>query len=339
MIFGSGNSIWSSSGFNGRPDFTKLAAWKLNAVRLPLNEDSWLGLTVKGMPGNTIVLNGAAYQAEVAASVAAANAAGLYVILDLHWSAPSNFIGNVQNPMADADNSVNFWTSVAETFKSNPAVMFELFNEPYFDPTSQADGAFNDVTGALPNTVANQLVRNGGTANYYFGLSSGTWGGSEKKVAYSWQVAGYQTLINAVRATGATNVILCGGNRYSDDLTWWGQQAPTDAIGQLAAAIHLYAGGYPYNLATGSGPVDSMLAANVANYPVVVTEFGDEVGSSNASYTQKMTAWLDEHGYSVTAWAWNPWSQSSNVLIQNASAYTPTVGFGQTFHDWAYNHK
>jgi endoglucanase len=185
IIFGAGNTYWSSSGFNGRPDFTKLAAWKLNVVRLPVNEDSWLGKSVTGMAGNVITLNGPAYQAEVAASVKAANATGLYVILDLHWSAPANFIANVQNPMADADNSVAFWTSVANAFMNNPAVIFELFNEPYFDPVSQADGAFNNVTGGFPNTTTNEMIRNGGTPSYYFGLSSGTRGGSEQKVSYT----------------------------------------------------------------------------------------------------------------------------------------------------------
>ena len=85
-------------------------------------------------------------------------------------------------------------------------------------------------------------------------------------------------------------------------------------------------------------PPDKMIVAHVANYPVVVTEFGDEVGSAPASYTEQMTAWLDLHGYSVTAWTWNPWG-GSNTLIQNASSYTPTVGFGQTYHDWAFNHQ
>jgi hypothetical protein len=75
----------------------------------------------------------------------------------------------------------------------------------------------------------------------------------------------------------------------------------------------------------------------VANYPLVVTEFGDEVGSALASYTQQMTAWLDLHGYSVTAWTWNPWG-GNNTLIQDAYSYTPTVGFGQAYHDWAANH-
>jgi len=103
----------------------------------PLNEDSWLGLTVTGIPGNVISLNGPGYQAEVKATVAAANAAGLYVILDLHWTAPSNFAANTQNPFMNADNSINFWTSVATAFQGNPAVMFEVFNEPVVCPASQ----------------------------------------------------------------------------------------------------------------------------------------------------------------------------------------------------------
>ena len=264
------------------------------------------------------------------------------MILDLHWSAPSNFAGNVQNPMADIDNSIAFWTSVANTFKNNPAVLFELFNEPYFDPASQPDGAFNSIDGKLPNTLANRMIRDGGTANYYFGLSTGTWGGKEQKVAYNWSVAGYQTLINAIRSTGATNVILCAGNRYSNDLTWWGQNPPSDPAGQLAAVIHLYPHGWPNDFRPGPGgsaQFDSMIAANTANYPLVVTEFGDEVGKPDAPFTRAVIAWLDLHGYSVTAWAWTTWPQSSNVLLQDVAKYTPTVGFGQTYHDWAINHR
>src|SRR4029077_5342063 len=126
IIFSGGTNYWASSSLPGRPDFSKVAAWKANIVRLPMNEDSWLGLTVTGIPGNVISLNGSGYQAEVKATVAAANAAGLYVILDLHWSAPSTFAANTQNPFMNADNSINFWTSVATAFQNNPAVMFEV---------------------------------------------------------------------------------------------------------------------------------------------------------------------------------------------------------------------
>lgn len=55
------------------------------------------------------------------------------VLLDLHWSAPGSQQANGQQPMADMDHSVNFWVSVAQTFKDNDKVIFELYNEPYPD--------------------------------------------------------------------------------------------------------------------------------------------------------------------------------------------------------------
>lgn len=36
-----------------------------------------------------------------------------------------------QKPMPDARYSPAFWTSVASTFKDDPAVVLDLFNEPY----------------------------------------------------------------------------------------------------------------------------------------------------------------------------------------------------------------
>ena len=35
--------------------------------------------------------------------------------------------------MPDADHAPDFWTSVANTFKNNSAVIFDLYNEPYLD--------------------------------------------------------------------------------------------------------------------------------------------------------------------------------------------------------------
>jgi endoglucanase len=337
VIFGGVNSFWSSAGFSGRPDFARLADWKMNAVRLPLNEDSWLGVSVKGMAGNVITLNGPAYRAEVAASVKAANAAGLYVILDLHWSAPAGFAANVQNPMADADNSVNFWTSVGNAFKANPAVVFELFNEPYIHSVEDSDGAFSSPPGGGPGSAANLIIRNGGVASYYFGLNTGTYGGSKVRVSYSWNTAGYQTLIDAVRASGAKNVILCGGNQYSNDLSWWGQSPPIDRTNQLGAALHTYPNGY-FNPTTKTESVDAMLAPIVSVHPLVITEMGDEVAMNPAPFATKVLSWADLHGYSVVAWTWNPWG-GANTLIRDAVRLTPTPGLGQTYHDWTLNHK
>jgi len=64
-------------------------------------------------------------------------AAGFYVILDLHWSAPGSQIALSQNPAPDEDHSPAFWSSVASTFGSDGGVLFDLYNEPYFYWTTQ----------------------------------------------------------------------------------------------------------------------------------------------------------------------------------------------------------
>ena len=38
--------------------------------------------------------------------------------------------GNQLVTMAFADHALDFWTSVATTFKDDPMVIFDLFNEP-----------------------------------------------------------------------------------------------------------------------------------------------------------------------------------------------------------------
>ena len=74
------------------------------------------------------------YRQAIESYVSDLNAHGLYAILDLHWTAPGNQVALEQQPMPDADHSPAFWESVATTFKGNPAVVFDIFNEPY-DPT------------------------------------------------------------------------------------------------------------------------------------------------------------------------------------------------------------
>src|SRR3954452_6176762 len=60
-----------------------IAAWHTNAVRIPLNEDCWLGIN-----GVNPAYGGANYQTAIANYVALLNQYGLVAILDLHWSAP-----------------------------------------------------------------------------------------------------------------------------------------------------------------------------------------------------------------------------------------------------------
>ncbi|HUZ99657.1 MAG TPA: cellulase family glycosylhydrolase [Gaiellaceae bacterium] len=117
-------------GFSDGPvdaaSISAMKTWGIDAVRVPLNEDCWLGINgVKAQYG------GGAYRSFVKAFVSRLNAAGLTAILDLHWNAPGSQRATGQEQMPDADHSPAFWRSVARTFRSNRNVIFDLYNEPH----------------------------------------------------------------------------------------------------------------------------------------------------------------------------------------------------------------
>src|SRR2546423_8771968 len=91
-----------------------------------MNEDCWLNIN-----GVAPASGGAPYQAAIQSYVKLLHQYGLYAILDLHWNAPGTTKATGQQVMPDADHAPAFWTSVASVFKSDPAVLFELYNEPH----------------------------------------------------------------------------------------------------------------------------------------------------------------------------------------------------------------
>ena len=130
----------------------------------------------------------------------------------------------VQTQMANADHSIAFWTSGATDFKGNSAVIFSLYNEPFFFGLSSPASEWSALMA-------------GGTFSY-FPATSGT--SNYQNINGAWQSAGIQTLLDAVRATGATNVALVGGVEFSNNMSGWLANMPRDALNQVAAAWHPY---------------------------------------------------------------------------------------------------
>ena len=313
---------WGGQAGPTTPNFTAMKSWDINVVRLPLNEASWLGYTCVDATGASRDPDpGHNYQATVIQAVADATAAGLYVIIDLHWTAPKNFCPLAQNPMADADNSLNFWKSVATQFKGNANVMFELFNEPYV------------YWLATPNTEWQTEMQGGSITQYVTGASS------PYQVAYTWKVASMQDMLNTVRATGATNPVLVAGVNWAGDLSEWLANKPTDSLHQIAAVWHAYPaygttfGTTAYTLpgggATSYANAQSIISAGI---PVIITESGDQdtAGTLGAPFESKLLPWADKAGASYLGWAWDVWQDASDVLIKDASG-TPTDGYGTYF--------
>ena len=268
--------------FDGQVDSAAVAAIKawphINAVRVPMNEDCWLG--INGVPG---AYAGANYQNALKNYVNLLNSNGLYAILDLHWNAPGGTLANSQQVMADSDHSPTFWTQVANAYKGNNAVIFELYNEPH------------DISWSC--------WRDGGSCA-------------------SFQVAGMQTLVNAVRNTGATNVLLLGGLDWSNDISSWLSYKPNDPQNGIAAAWHVY----DFNGCMDVNCYNSQGGPVVASVPLVVTETNSN--SCNATWWNALFNWLDAHGAGYTPWTWNTWGTacSDKSLISDYSGTPSTSG-------------
>lgn len=279
-----------------------IASWGVNTVRVPLNEECWLGLD-----NINPAYGGAAYIAAVKGFVTRLEARGITPLVELHWthgqytgnsSGCSDIHATCQKPMPDAQYTPAFWSSVATTFKADPAVAFDLFNEPYPDratsTTEQAWACWRD-------------------------------GGSCPGIGY--EVAGMQDLVDAVRGTGATNLVLVPGIAYSNELSQWLQHAPTDPAGNLAAAWH----GYNFNTCASAGCWDSTLAPVAAHVPLVAGEIGENTCAHG--YIDRVMQWLDAHGASYLGWTWNTWDCSSGPsLITNYDGTPTAFGIGLRDH-------
>jgi endoglucanase len=280
-----------------------IASWHTDAVRVPLNEDCWLG--INGVPPQ---LSGAAYQSQIKAWVGELNAAGLIAILDLHWSAPGTTEATRQWPMADSDHSLTFWSQVATSYKSDPSVIFDLFNEPYLGRGS-------------PTPADWSCWRNGCTTTTK--VCSGTYSSTcPSRPSVTYQVAGMQEMLDAVREAGAHQPVMIGGLNWAGDPCGtkdsggnggqcaWLNYEPTDGLHQLVVSFHTY----NWTACNSVSCWNDSVAPVATQVPVVTGEFGERDCSS--TYSSQFMAWADQHDISYLAWSWQP----SNAATHGCTA-------------------
>ncbi|HKS99801.1 MAG TPA: cellulase family glycosylhydrolase [Rugosimonospora sp.] len=288
--------------FDGPVDEKSILAIKswthVTAVRVPVNDACW---NAESYVNATYA--GTNYVNAVTGYVKLLNANGIVAILDLHWTdglytgtsaGCSSAQATCQKPMPDAAQTIPFWTSVANSFKGNNAVIFDLFNEPY---ASRATG---------DTTTGWQCWRDGGTC-----------------AGIGYQVAGMQSMVNAVRSTGATNVLMLGGEEYSNDVSQWLTYKPTDPANNLVASWHSYSFNTCATLSCWTGQV----APVMAQVPVLAGEIGEQ--DCGGSYMNTLTTWLNSQNTGYLAWTWDAWGSCPNVLITSYDG-TPTV-FGAAY--------
>jgi hypothetical protein len=298
--------------FDGPSDDASIKAmlpWKINAVRVPLNEDCWLGINrVKD------AYSGIKYRSAIADYVSFLNANGLVAILDLHWSAPGKKQATGQQPMPDRDHSVTFWTQVADAYKGNLSVAFDLFNEPSPDSNQNT-------------TAAWQCWRDGGRCS-----------------GVHFTAAGMLELVTAVRNAGASNVILLGGVQFSNALYLsqtvnWLTYKP--AGNNLVAAWHAY----DFNPCNTTSCWNTNVAPVALQVPVVTGEFGEKnqgpqfVWGGATNPAVGLLPWLDQRGIGYVGWTWDAWNSWDSLITDyngnpNSQTYNGMQAYGQAYHDY-----
>lgn len=281
-----------------------LRNWHVNVVRLTMNEDCWLGIN-----NVNAQYSGANYRNQILAFVNALTQNNIYVDVDMHTNAPGSYVANSQQVMADADHAPAFWQSVAAAFKGNPAVLFELYNEPHLTTSNaQTSNPWNcwrdGCTASETDETANKPIPG----------------------APNWQTAGMQSLVNAVRSSGATNPILLGGLNWSQDLSQFLQYLPSDSDHQLIAAYHNYVSTQSKNSLSYWNAVIAPVAQQL---PVITSEFGEKDGGTNI-VTQYL-GWADTHNVSYIAWAWVPNSVFDKLGLVSSLDGTPSP-YGQILY-------
>ena len=297
--------------FDGPSDQASIAAiksWRTNAIRVPLNEHCWLGIDDGAATPQYIGEN---YRLAIEGFVDRLIANNIYVILDLHWSAAAGQSATDQDEMPNTSYSASFWNSVANRFKNKPQVIFDLFNEPI------PNGNANDNTDAAA-AASWQCWRDGSAGGTCTGPMAGN-------------ALGMQALVSAVRATGATNVIMLGGIQWANTL--WSSSTrnfltykPADPLNNIVASFHIYQNTWCNTVAC----FDTEIPPIAAQVPVVAAEIGNT--ACDATFMNMVMNWLDSKQLGYLAWVWNNYGATScaNIMLILDYSGTPSA-YGQIY--------
>jgi endoglucanase len=267
--------------------------WKANLIRLPVKEEYWFGRATGQKDG------GAAYRELVDAAVTLVANRGAYVLLDLH---------RFRAPRAE---HAEFWRDAATRYKDHPALLFDLFNEPHGTSWEVwRDGGY--------------VLEKKGPADEDAFLTP-----EEKaKGGKGFQSIGMQALVDAVRGTGARNLVVAGGLDWAYDLSGVARGFELkDATGRgLLYATHIY----PWK----RGWQEKVLVI-AERHPILVGEVGADIKKMDfipASAQEDPYTWvpdmlglIQKHRFHWIAFSFHP--AATPVMITGWD-YAPTPFWG-----------
>ena len=270
-----------------------IATWGANTVRLPLNQDCWLGTRGAPVSDQFDERTSQGYRHSVHKFVTALNRQGMVVVLDLHSrkriGQPE--FGNVAMPDSE---SLAFWRSISGEYAENPSVMFDAFNEPY---------SRYDATDSLVFDLTWECWRDGGCQAPVEDDQTATDG------QMTYPVQGVAAVVAEIRDAGAPQPVLLGGLDYANDLSHWLDFAPNDD--QLVASFH----SYDFKDCSNATCWNEVLAPIADRVPVLTGELGAE--DPTDGYVADYLAWADEHEIGSLFWVWADHPTDPMALVRD----------------------
>jgi endoglucanase len=292
--------------FDGPSDAASVQAissWRVNIVRVPLNEDCWLGVN-----GLNPAYSGASYRDAIVAYVKLLHRYGMYAELSLMWGAPGSNRATSQPMAPDASHAPAMWTSMASTFRHDRNVILAPWGE----------------TG----TGWTCFMRTGCSDEAVYGPQNA-----------HYQTASMQQAVDRMRGAGYSGVIAipcidyanaCGrlpnGSLFGGSS--WLASRPRDPARQLIAEAHVYG----KNACDTTACLDSSMAPVAKVVPMIFGETGETYDSSDCGsrYISTFINWADRHGVGYEAWTWDTWG-NCGVLIKDYKGI-PYSGYGRWLH-------
>jgi hypothetical protein len=275
--------------------------WHANLIRLPLTQDRWFGRA----PGQTD--GGVGYRAVVRQLVDFCTTHDAYIMFDLHWSDAGEWGRNIGQHNLPDQNSIAFWKAVAPVYAGNPAVLFDLYNEP-------------------AHINWDQWFKGGPTSET----------DTKTGVTLRYEAVGLPALVDAIRSTGAKNVIVAGGINWAYEVGGIREGrriADPDGAG-IVYGVHPYPHAYE-GLGRETIPQwTARMEAFARELPILVAEFGSiermwafpkEWNMTDEKWNREMLAVLEAHGWNWTAWDFHPTAWPCLISDWN---YTPTPESG-----------
>ncbi len=282
-----------------------LASWHVQIVRIPLNEDCWLG--INGVPA---AYGGPAYQQAIEGFVNLLHQNGLFAELSVAWGAPGAYVASHQPEAPDADHAPAVWASLASAFSADPAVILAPWGETVTSWACFRDGCANQAT---------------------YGSASAP-----------YQTAGMQQAVDVMRQAGYHGAIsipcIDQANDCADAAGSWLQYEPVDPDHQLIAEAHVY-GNDPCGAQNRAACLDRTIAPLAQQVPVIFGQTGETNNNSECTSTnaQVILPWADAHNVSYEAWTWDTW-RSCDSLISDVRGTPNTsspagAAYGKYVHD------